>query len=217
MNAVSVAVVVLGGAVVSLGIAWIGAATSEYSTTPNVTSGGFAGSYRDSVTRWALLSEHVISFPRDLPTLSGPSWWRKVDWSEGRGGSELSEILYEEAHGFPLRCFLVRIDPSKKSVYRWGITLGAPTATPSRFAVRCEPPDFAVGLRNRGLGPRRLPLMPIPLGLTIDTLFWGACLALAARGMRSGKRANRRRLGLCEFCKYPRPTGSAACPECGKA
>ena len=49
------------------------------------------------------------------------------------------------------------------------------------------------------------------MGLSRVGSIWRHCIA------RWGIVANRRRKGLCVFCKYPRPAGASVCPECGRA
>ncbi len=206
------------GLMLSLSIAWLGAATSQYRSAPSVHREGVrnALTMRDSVTWRALLSEYVQSYRRDLyatplPSLAAPQWWLPFDWSVGRRGLTDELLILEEGHGFPLRCLCSRRDEQGRSLYRWGIVI----SKDFRAVPRCVPPDFELK-GTIHITERSLPLMPIQLGLALDTLFWGAALATAYRGARWGIAANRRRRGRCAYCKYPRPAGPAVCPECGK-
>lgn len=207
-----------GGLVVSLGIAWLGAATSVYRRAPTVYEGGLpsAVSSRGSVTWSAPLSEYVNSYRRDvyecpfeLPILAAPPWWLPLDWSVARRGLSADLHIEEEAHGFPLRCLCTRFDDRLQSLYSWGRPrlpgergdfVGIAISEEDRKVPRCEPPEFIMGSGTRRIRPRSLPLIPLPLGLTVDTLFWGALLAPATRGVQWGVRTNRRRLGLCAIC-----------------
>jgi hypothetical protein len=64
--------------------------------------------------------------------------------------------------------------------------------------------------------PRGLPLLPIPLGFTLDTLFYAAILAglfVAPSHIRSRLRLRR---GLCPACGYDLAGNTTGvCPECG--
>ncbi len=63
-----------------------------------------------------------------------------------------------------------------------------------------------------GLDHRRLPLNPIPLGFIVNTLIYAGLIG----GLGYGRRALRRRRGLCSNCAYDL-AGLATCPECGSA
>lgn len=57
-----------------------------------------------------------------------------------------------------------------------------------------------------------MPLRPLPLGFTANTLFYAAILWSPG----ALKRWNRRRRGRCEKCGYD-AAGAGLCPECGRA
>jgi hypothetical protein len=66
-------------------------------------------------------------------------------------------------------------------------------------------------------GPCALPYRPLPFGLALDTLFFGALWSLILFAPGSLRRYVRRRRNLCTRCGYSLldlPL-NAACPECG--
>lgn len=61
-----------------------------------------------------------------------------------------------------------------------------------------------------------LPVLPIPIGLTIDTIFWASAWWLAMFGLASFKKRRRSRKGRCAHCDYDlRGINAPNCPECG--
>lgn len=78
----------------------------------------------------------------------------------------------------------------------------------------------SMGIALRGNGPRTqrwtmLPLQPLPLGFTINTLFYASLLAAPVLGFATLKRRRRAKRGLCIGCGYE-VTGVDVCPECGR-
>ncbi|MBM4112130.1 MAG: hydrogenase maturation nickel metallochaperone HypA [Phycisphaerae bacterium] len=63
-------------------------------------------------------------------------------------------------------------------------------------------------------GNRVIPLLPIPIGFVVDTLFWGAIVAGATLLLRAFKRRCRIARGRCPGCGYEL-VGALRCPECG--
>ncbi len=66
-------------------------------------------------------------------------------------------------------------------------------------------------------GRYSVPLRPIPLGFTLDTLFYAAILAALFLAPSRLRRSLRLRRGLCPACAYNLVglTPGTACPECG--
>ena len=65
--------------------------------------------------------------------------------------------------------------------------------------------------------PRALPYRPIPLGLTLNTLFYAALWSLLLFAPGSIRRHLRRRRNLCPRCAYSllNLPPNSPCPECG--
>ncbi len=109
-----------------------------------------------------------------------------------------------EVAGFPFRCLRLRSTAGRSS---------APP--PYEDGIRLFPNRLPPGLYST---EGRVPVHPLPLGLTLDVAFFAGlwCIALLApRLIRSHLRLHR---NLCPHCAYPR-TGlpqDSACPECGR-
>lgn len=63
--------------------------------------------------------------------------------------------------------------------------------------------------------PVALPCYPIPLGLLLNTLFWGLTLRGIWWGVMAGRGLLRVRRGQCAACGYPSAATAAQCSECG--
>ena len=105
--------------------------------------------------------------------------------------------LWEDAAGWPMRCLV--------SLHQEVVAQNTGTSWGLRFGT------------SRGfLGlPRALPLRPIAVGFTINTLLFAAILWLLIPGPFVLRRFIRRRRGRCPACGYPRGD-SSICSECGK-
>ncbi len=62
---------------------------------------------------------------------------------------------------------------------------------------------------------RGYPNSPIPIGFTVNTLFYGAILFGPLFGVGVLKRRRRMKRGLCVWCAYDM-AGLSVCPECGR-
>ncbi|NUQ52918.1 MAG: hypothetical protein HUU19_09505 [Phycisphaerales bacterium] len=64
-----------------------------------------------------------------------------------------------------------------------------------------------------------LPIGVLPLGFTLNTLFYAAAWCVPLIGIRAARRTLRRRRGLCTRCAYDLNglAPGTPCPECGQA
>jgi len=69
---------------------------------------------------------------------------------------------------------------------------------------------------SHGEVARTIPLLPLPLGLAINTLFYASIFFVVVEGGRVIVRRRRIARSLCPRCKYPQRTGSERCSECGE-
>jgi len=82
--------------------------------------------------------------------------------------------------------------------------------------------EFVSSFGVQPVGPtfgRWLPIYILPLGFTLNTLFYAAAWFICLFGIRSTRRFLRARRGLCTRCAYDLkglPPGSP-CPECGNS
>jgi len=147
-----------------------------------------------------------------------------------------SEVPAEEAAAFPIRDyslpFWARVPPSDTkarnlvtTVCGWPmpallmtdeIRVTPPTSN-TRMVVQ-HLPSWAWTIPEKlGYPQRWLPLRPIAVGFLVDTLFYAALFLLGVTGVRSARRWDRSRKGLCWACAYSRAglSSGAPCPECG--
>ncbi|MCA9306485.1 MAG: hypothetical protein KDA16_08120 [Phycisphaerales bacterium] len=123
-----------------------------------------------------------------------PSWGLQPP----RTGKVVIRESIEEASGFPSPCLWKWVDEFGKGGM---IELPDPDGFQQPFP---------------GISSRGLPYLPIPIGLTIDTIFWGGLWWLAIFGLTSFKKRRRTRKGRCASCNYDlRGINAPNCPECG--
>ena len=65
--------------------------------------------------------------------------------------------------------------------------------------------------------PRRIPLMPEPVGMVLNVLIVSAVIVLVRLAWQGAVVFRRRRKGLCVKCAYPIEASVPRCPECGSA
>src|SRR5690606_13751812 len=148
--------------------------------------------------------------PEGWPDLSIASEERGLGWSIATGiygerGERL--VLMRIARGWPAR-----------SMANYGVFHERERA--SRDAWSIAPPRSLLPTGDWFPVPRhRLPLMPIPAGFAINTMFYAALLALPLTFFPIRRRLRARR-GRCPTCGYDRAGLESAdpatpCPECG--
>lgn len=67
------------------------------------------------------------------------------------------------------------------------------------------------------IGNRRVPVLPIPLGLIVDFMLYAVLIGSVGRVLTKYRRRFRARRGLCKYCGYDVRQGEGRpCPECGE-
>lgn len=99
-------------------------------------------------------------------------------------------------------------------------TIGPATIGPGDWKAGVPAPLWLdsgrVALFSPYAGPRILPLRPLPVGVAINTAFYGGLAWLVSGGAVLIRGYIRSRRGQCRACGYPIGV-SAVCSECGKA
>ncbi|MCB9841963.1 MAG: hypothetical protein H6812_01765 [Phycisphaeraceae bacterium] len=211
------------GAIVNVGVAWGCAAWSHQDID-------YVGLVKWYPPHWAYDSSAIeIIHEKKRTTGLGTSMWIG-SWTKKTGGyrKPTGEVIdetfwphenYDEwgrgwmrfvVHGWPLISLRREV---------WQPHDDAPNA--SRFPV----PVVEVGLLRTGIAiptsdvgwthSRALPLTPIWIGFTLNTLLYAVVLYIPFVGLGAYKRHRRTRRGLCPACAYDL-AGLTACPECGR-
>ena len=232
------AVYLLFGLITSVVIAWLAPMISDLSydgeqwigaPLPGVSRGPEAWQCR----RASGVGHEQIAFTARVDGMlaiihkrEGPQASRTADlpfWTNIPNSEDwwLDETYLHVAAGWPLRCFVsqcrerdvrwvyqIRRSLGKNQVARLGLVRHRP-----RWKNALVIKDQTVG------GPfsaRVIPLKPIPVGIVVNTLFWGVLwftFVVAARRIRGRLRVSR---GRCYRCAYDlRGDSTAGCPECG--
>jgi len=209
------------GAAVNVGVAW------GFAVVVDVTNS--AAERAVGVTDEWLLDAVVISGPGStaVTTTRGPSDFSRLiqksgsperllpSWSglrhpttelltsEAVDGQILIEDRCVDGRGWPMRSMMCD---------RWMRIRGV--AIPIRHEIR-EGIVLDSGLWP-SLGPKALPLRPIPLGFVLNSLIYAAALWLLIPGPFVLRRSLRCHRGRCISCGYDlRGTEHERCPECG--
>ncbi len=191
------------GAVVNVGVAWWGAAMMPF--------------WDNSHHRPTEIGPWPIDVPEDWPpSVDGiANEWALVTWIMVAGEERHStghnrfapnhNVTVFEA-GWPMRSmrtWIMSAPPYEITDERdYEMTMGVDAAKVVPF------------FKNRRRLP--IPLLPIPLGFTLNTLFYAALLYVPVLGFGALKCRQRARRGLCPACAYDL-AGMTTCPECGSA
>ena len=150
----------------------------------------------------------------DTATRWSVSGGLELRWMAGYTQRE-AFYLREIRSGWPVRCmhrFLASRSPMKFS----RSPVPARPASPLYGGLDLLGNEKKLEPRGTSRGPAFFPLLPLWGGLAVNTVFYGCLIAAIAWLAGWAVRANRRRRGLCEACKYPRGA-SPVCTECGRA
>ncbi len=195
-----IAVFLLLGAVVNVGVAWCCAAFVKPWDLGSavIEQTAMLGPGRNEF----VCTRHGLGRTRrDRFRGSMIPYGRGTAFSSATGPSEGESTDFA---GWPFRAL--------SCVYYGGVGIG-----PNQAGV--GPPDIEWGIELPWSGTvvswRALPYRLIWIGFTINTLFYAAILWLLISGPFVLRRFLRRRRGLCPTCAYPMGE-SAVCSECGK-
>lgn len=211
-----IALCLLAGVVVSYGVAW-----------------WFA--YRLSQQWWLDDIEYVSVDPNHISWPFAVSLW--PNWISPDHVAAVPSSMTVEYHsvGGRTTTYAACVDRLETAVHE--TSLGWPARSTARYTFTQQPPfsspswipedkgllyagwymwDTPSMLNPTVTKPVRLPVKPLWGGLAINSMFYGTFAYAGLAGLGWVVRANRRRRGLCEVCKYPRGV-SATCTECGRA
>ena len=156
-----------------------------------------------AVFGWAIPSwPYPAQIDGEPPDVFQRTWTLWVDFDEAHNRREVPELLgavfYRRAKGyrfgFPFRCMASWVNARRAT---------------SITSMQVQIP---------GVGPRRIPLHPIWLGLALNTIFYAAIAWGLWQIPLALRRRSRRRSGKCVRCAYSLSglTSGAPCPECGR-
>ena len=213
-------VLLLVGAVATLGISWFLAAGSisrQWSRFAergysNIGEGGFWKIYRRDWfgrvrlrSRWAFEWTGSLTIDLSLPASSDltPEWAMTV--KHVLPGEINRASVIAEATGWPLLAM--------RSHYELG---AARLNASGNYESPVRAPRGILISNGSDVERRILPLRPIWPGFAINTVFYAAILWLLTLGPFTARRMIRRKRGLCIKCGYDlRATSGGSCPECG--
>ena len=212
-----IAIVLLGGAVVNVAVAWVITAFSTYlgwSQTATIV---------DNVEWPHSVPSH---WPERATTIQPEALgWRvhryQAATDEERDGEfwRTEEFLLDIVHvGWP--CYVLQSEMWYDRVVNDAAGVGdhfrfdgQPPQTPWRRGISLPSARFGFGLQSW----KTLPVRPIWPGFAVNTLFYAAVLWLLIAGPFVLHRFIRVRRGLCPACGYDLRHGEHdACPECGR-
>jgi hypothetical protein len=149
------------------------------------------------ISRNRLTSRHPAG--HTSPRHAGKHWGTMIDSLDDVSGSSPAPIL-QEARGWPwlaVECSMEQNPPN----FTWTADAGFILPFPS------QPTDLSL---------RVLPYRPIWPGLIANTALFAILFACLTTTARAGRRALRRRRGLCPICTYDLSGNTTpGCPECG--
>ncbi len=162
----------------------------------------------------------------DVTSVTGfrppPDWDNKFSiqyWGLGKTQEQISEAEWMGSRpGF-------MVNGGRQAIYT-GVSAGWPmrslrgTEWINRGLEGCAPPPLVQVPAWITKAGWKLPVSPLWPGFMVNTLLYAGLVWGAVRCVPAWKRWRRRKRGLCEGCGYDLrglPSGSASCPECGRA
>ena len=118
--------------------------------------------------------------------------------------NQYSYTLAQQLYGWPFRS-LARDSCNKEGFSDWPVG-------PRR--VQGWRGGWMPGEDSRRLEPLILPLVPLPIGFTLNSVLFATAGYGAAHAYRRARASRRARRGRCTQCGYP-VEQLAKCPECG--
>ena len=235
------AVFLLLGAIVNIGVAW-GCAAWVRPASKAIGFGTLIVS-RAERPRWSVewiegwgairytyYPEQVTLAANDAVVMDAhPTWSRTAQKTAItlHGGAPtwilVENMIVEDARGWPffaLRCEFVIANPlATFHMYAVDVHSGIPLERVYRDGPPVPLPGV-LPLRPDYYGASALPLRPIWPGFAINTIFYAAILWLLTLGPFALRRHLRRKRGLCAKCGYDLRGnsgggGRGGCPECG--
>ncbi len=203
-----VAILLLGGAVVNVGVAWGIAAFGEF---PQI---GLSVSYGLSLDGFE--SEVELTVGGRTSVAGAAPWHIGLDPPRGGVGTVRAGVGYWhcwEAH-------VVSGRTAATAAFGWPFPALRTVVAPAGFAggVNVDPALPAPGfLTDRGMFDRSMgaiPVNPILPGMLFNTLIYAAALVIPLSFFPL-RRWRRRRRGRCARCNYDLAGIDGTCPECG--
>ena len=198
----------LAGVVVSYGVAWglefLNQPRSRSVPIPVAEAGRLPLEWPSPISEWPswTAGKEVPSTPEGVLVYRPAEGVRMVSYFAG--GWHFSEIAF----GWPMHS-AARSEIARDEFAPWPISWRDDHRPWFSGWPAFESQDLTLSKV-----PVLLPIRPLWTGLAVNSAFYGCVAAAGAWMVGWAVRANRRRRGLCEVCKYPRGA-SAVCTECG--
>ena len=223
-----ITIFLLAGAVVNVAVAWGCAVTINVHTVKSKGARVFE-SMLVGVDRWSRPGAVLVTCYRvrreariyrsrgNMDELLDDWTGFRIPTPEFQSGVRTSVERAANGRGWPMLTLWCETAIFNGGEVLGGLETGLPpfnTFNKSSFGGRAPAASSLPG-RKRATEPRVLPLRPIWLGLTVNTIFYAVLLWLLALGLFALRRFIRTKRGLCPACAYPMDE-SAVCTECGR-
>lgn len=234
------AVYLLFGLITSMVIAWLAPMISDLSYDGEQWIGAPLPGRSRGAEAWACSRASGVGHEQIAFTARVNGWLAIFHKREGSQASKTADLPYwtnipnsedwwidetylHVAAGWPLRCFVGQCrERDIRWVYQIPRSLGKNQV--ARLGLVMHQPRWknALVIRDQVVGgpfsARVIPLQPIPMGIVVNTLFWGVLwftFVVAARKIRGRLRVSRGRCYCCAYDRRGHSGGGGVCPECG--